>query len=401
MIETSLKHEMNDGNNESISDRFRRAVKLMESSPDRSIELFTSLQHQIASLALFSSNEHVQDVSTQMLPLLAVEHYLAASYLQLPTMTASGQQPPSAESRKRNVTMASDLWASFIQRMLAMELLDDDGKKQYKELIDLSAAMNEGEEESPEMQMIPPPNRDVKIARYKAKKAVESELQRLESLVSRRNRLGCSDNDEMDGHDQESLARSLALSELQLAIQNALEEWAGALRELPMIAMMARAQQAQQLQQSRYNNSTTNDRGQVKPKGSGNNGNELGRSGDGGGLKVTRITKDGMTGQLQIRKEEIRSGVFKPGWNQPTMSLQELAEREVAAAMEREERQKKSEAAAANAPRRFEHVVKDGMEDDADLVDASAALDQKWDDWKDENPRGSGNKRGDVGDRNF
>ena len=165
--------------------------------------------------------------------------------------------------------------------------------------------------------------------------------------------------------------------------------------------MMARAQQAQQLQQSRYNNSTTNDRGQVKPKGSGNNGNELGRSGDGGGLKLTRITKDGMTGQLQIRKEEIRSGVFKPGWNQPTMSLQELAEREVAAAMEREERQKKSEAAAANAPRRFEHVVKDGMEDDADLVDASAALDQKWDDWKDENPRGSGNKRGDVGDRNF
>ena len=43
----------------------------------------------------------------------------------------------------------------------------------------------------------------------------------------------------------------------------------------------------------------------------------------------------------------------------------------------------------------------DGLEDDKDLVDASAKLDRDWDDWKDENPRGSGNKMGDRGDRNF
>ena len=49
----------------------------------------------------------------------------------------------------------------------------------------------------------------------------------------------------------------------------------------------------------------------------------------------------------------------------------------------------------------FTKMSKSEMEDRADLVDASAALDRKWDDWKDENPRGSGNKRGDVGDRNF
>jgi hypothetical protein len=41
------------------------------------------------------------------------------------------------------------------------------------------------------------------------------------------------------------------------------------------------------------------------------------------------------------------------------------------------------------------------MEDDANLVDASAKLDRDWDDWKAENPKGSGNKMGDVGDRNF
>jgi immunoglobulin-binding protein 1 len=70
-------------------------------------------------------------------------------------------------------------------------------------------------------------------------------------------------------------------------------------------------------------------------------------------------------------------------------------------AMERDARQKESEAGRMNEPRRYEQLVKDGMEDDADLVDASAALDRNWDQFKDENPRGMGNKRGDVGDRNF
>jgi immunoglobulin-binding protein 1 len=115
---------------------------------------------------------------------------------------------------------------------------------------------------------------------------------------------------------------------------------------------------------------------------------------------VTRVTKDAF-GQLQVKREEIRSGVLRPGWNQPTMSLEELAEREVRDALEREERQRSAEAEARGGPRRYDQLEKDGAEDDADLVDASAALDRKWDDWKDENPRGSGNKRGNVGDRNF
>ena len=83
------------------------------------------------------------------------------------------------------------------------------------------------------------------------------------------------------------------------------------------------------------------------------------------------------------------------------MSLEELAEKEVAAAMERDEKQKLAEASQKDAPRKYEDLVRDGMEDNSDLVDASADLDRRWDDFKDENPRGSGNKRGDVGDRNF
>jgi immunoglobulin-binding protein 1 len=46
----------------------------------------------------------------------------------------------------------------------------------------------------------------------------------------------------------------------------------------------------------------------------------------------------------------------------------------------------------------MEQLHTDGQEDDAELVDASGALDRQWEDFKNENPRSSGSKRGDVGD---
>ena len=118
-------------------------------------------------------------------------------------------------------------------------------------------------------------------------------------------------------------------------------------------------------------------------------------------LTLTHITQDPITNQLLFKKEVVQKTIFRPSWNQPTMSLSELAEKELADAKERAEWQKQSEEEQKNKPRKYEYLVRDGLEDDANLVDASAKIDREWDDWKDDNPRGSGNKMGDVGDRNF
>jgi hypothetical protein len=118
-------------------------------------------------------------------------------------------------------------------------------------------------------------------------------------------------------------------------------------------------------------------------------------------LEVTHITQDSATGQLLIRREQVKSQVFRPGWNQPTMTLAELGEQERQEAIEREERQRLQEAERMDQPRRYDELVKAGMEDNPEMVDASAQLDRAWDDWKDANPRGSGNKMGDRGDRNL
>jgi hypothetical protein len=118
-------------------------------------------------------------------------------------------------------------------------------------------------------------------------------------------------------------------------------------------------------------------------------------------MEVTHVTRDSATGQIQLKREEIQSSVFRPGWNLPTMTLAEYGETEMSRAREREERQKQTEFEGLRKPRRYEQLVKDGAEDNADFVDASARLDREWDDWKDANPKGSGNRMGDVGDRNF
>jgi immunoglobulin-binding protein 1 len=364
---------------EGMLELFEKALALIGSSPAESVSILTALQHDVAARSLFSSNESIEDISSRSLSLLTLEHYLAMAYCSLP------MGPTEIANRQRHIKSACNLWASFLHRLEQLELINDDDKQQYQDLMEIS--------DGDSSKLTPIANRDAKIARFRVKQEAEKERERLQSLLARRGRLGVAADDEMDGHDEESLERTVALTTVQIAKSEALDEWSNALRELPMIAMMVKAQEDRQGRE-RYTGKSTDAREREPPSASSAlRSNEP--------LKLTHITQNAATGQLTIRKEEIQSQVFRAGWNQPTMSLEELGDREMAAAIERDERQKMAEAGRKHEPRRYEQLVKDEMDDDADLVDASAALDRNWDSFKDENPRGSGNKRGDVGDRNF
>lgn len=357
---------------DSLAERFQRAVAAIESDPGAAIDTLQDIQQQVARLSLWSDNEELTDISTGSLPFLLLEHYLAMALIAIPT------GPSAMIKRKSNLDRACGLWGAFLQQLDRLELLCKDEQQQYQDLI----AVEEQDLSKPP----PSASRDTKIARFRAKQAAEQERQRLESLQARRHRLGIEAENEMDGFDEESLQRSLALTSIQICKAEALDEWSSAIRELPMIAMMVQAEQERQGQE-RYNGQRPHDQRSPPPQPSKP-------------LQLTHITQSA-DGQLHIRRDEVKSGVFRPGWNQPTMSLEEYAERELAQAMEREERQKLSESQQEQQARRYADLQKQGLEDNVDLVDQSAKLDRDWDDWKDENPRGSGNKRGDVGDRNF
>lgn len=356
-----------------MADRLAQASMIIESNPIEALILLKHLQNDVYTVSLFSPNESLEDISSKSLPLLALDHFLAMATMAQPTGLGQSKQ------RLANVRQSINLWSTFLQKLEDLELLSPEQKSDL--LLLLESDQDGDEKDDSAAPSLPPPiSRDAKIARFRAKQQIQSEMARLQSLIQRRQRLQTKDVDEMDGYDQESLERTLAVTALQLHASDALDEWSQALRELPMIEQMIRMEQSrpQQSQQQQHRPPLN-----TKP------------------LEVTHITQDSATGQLLIRREQVKSQVFRPGWNQPTMTLAELGEQERQEAIEREERQRLQEAERMDQPRRYDELVKAGMEDNPEMVDASAQLDRAWDDWKDANPRGSGNKMGDRGDRNL
>lgn len=351
----------------SLLERFRKATS------EKSIKQLQEVQRLSDSLALFSSNESLDDLTTKSIPLLSIDYHLAIAYLNL--------QIESPAERKSNILHSVNYLASFLQRMEEYEILvgGEKTKRELHALLQLDVQHEESDENK--LLTLSTTSREDKIEQFKRKRQLQEESEQLESLMARRRRLGISNDEMMDGYDEESLERTLELSILSVDMLDALDEWKQALRELPMLAMQLKM-------------TSTNPKD--KPYREDSSKPSIERP----PLKLTHITQDSLSGKLQIRKEELRSNVFRPGWNQPTMSLEDLAEKEIRDARQRQETEKVSQI-NKHIPKRYNDLVQEGLEDDADLVDASAKLDREWDDWKAENPRGSGNKMGDRGDRNF
>lgn len=109
----------------------------------------------------------------------------------------------------------------------------------------------------------------------------------------------------------------------------------------------------------------------------------------GPGLQVTEVVL-GAGGELLMREQTIQA-VFVPRMSEPTMSLEEFAEQEMRDAAERE---KSAAAGDGGVVRRYKQLLEAGLEDEADLLEQATLKDREWDNWREENPRGSGNKMG-------
>lgn len=431
---------------------------------ERAISLLLEIQTQMTSLSItISNNESLEDVSTPALELMSVTYHLARAYLMLPTniitptnntmssqSLGSGVGGGSSSSnnpslmRKHNVTTAMEYFHLFLKQLdqLGDGILSEGTLKEYHALLDSEQQLDDdvvnGEAYNNNANTIttnrqnnrrqtpalldPNQLRTMKIQRYQRKQMAQTQKQQLSSLSQRRNRLGLSDNEQLDGHDRESLLRSLHIETLRVYAEEALEEINASIRELEMIDLSIK-----------YNSSSggvgcgslgrsTNGNDDVRMNSRSSRHGVGSTTGDAPPpLQLTQITHNPITGQLQLTKQQvtkggggivststqivqrqqIQEGVFRPGWNLPTMSLEDLAHRETYEAIQRSEAQKLAEANAIYKPRRYDQLERDGMEDDVNLVEASAQLDREWDSWKEENPRGSGNKLGERGDRNF
>eukprot|EP00559_Dactyliosolen_fragilissimus_P008367 CAMPEP_0184861320 /NCGR_PEP_ID=MMETSP0580-20130426/6027_1 /TAXON_ID=1118495 /ORGANISM="Dactyliosolen fragilissimus" /LENGTH=406 /DNA_ID=CAMNT_0027358765 /DNA_START=67 /DNA_END=1287 /DNA_ORIENTATION=+ len=392
----------------SLNEKLRRAQNILNAEgsvdPKNVIEatrVLASLQDDIRRMSIFSTNETLQDLSTASISLLSTEYHLGKSLLQ--------QSIASSSQRKENITKATESLYGFLSRCDNLEIWKGDIQKNYHSLLDLSDR-NESEEmdsnngngrNKARLLMTTGELRDAKIARYRLSKTLTNQKSHLNALSTQRARLGLMEHETMEGHDGEGLMRSLALSELNLYAIDAIEEIHNSNKEMEMLDMAIKLEETRNsinlhrnsMHQTNGSTSMSNMGSRYRPLPPNSKQNKP--------LELTHVTLDPASGQLVMKKEQVRSQVFRPGWNQPTMTLEELGDREVADAIQRSNMQKEAEERAKHAPRRYEQLVRDGMEDDSNLMDQSAVLDRQWDDWKDENPKGSGNKMGDRGDRNF
>jgi hypothetical protein len=414
------------------------------------ISLLLNLHDRITREGLSSSsNEILEDVPTTNLELLSVEYHLGRAHLMLPQTTPdsndshiSGRQPQSAIDRRRNVKIAIEYYFAFLKGLerLGEHMLENETLVEYHRLLDNDDVDDDIDNDDnvdghinnnqlPRRSMNnrsrsnnPALMREMKIRHYQRKKAIEQRKQQYQSQLQRRSRLGLSNDDILDGYDSENLVRAYHIETLRHYAENSLEEISSSMLELEMLQLSIRMnscsndnsnggngnndiRMAKQQQRRVTTTSTTQQQQQQQQQPP---------------LQMTQIVKNPLNGELVllpkhavggqllttnttsiIKRTDIANTIFRPSWNLPTMTLQQLGDIEYANAIHRAEQQRIVESQSLYQPRRYDQLVRDGMEDDSNLVEQSAKLDREWDDWKDENPKVCGNKMSERGDRNF
>ena len=257
--------------------------------------------------------------------------------------------------------------------------------------------------------------RGMKIRHYQRKKTIETRKQQYQSQLQRRSRLKLSNDDILDGYDNENLVRAYHIETLRHYAENSLGEISSSMLELEMLQMSLRMNSSC----SDSNSGNGNDSRMATNQRTAATTTSTQQQQQQQPLQMTQIVKNPLNGELVllpmhasngqlvntttsiIKRTDIADTIFRPSWNLPTMSLQQLGDIEHADAIRRSEMQQIVESQAMFQPHRYDQLVRDGMEDDDNLVEQSAKLDREWDDWKDENPKGCGNKMSERGDRNF
>ncbi|KAK9291497.1 hypothetical protein L1049_019445 [Liquidambar formosana] len=97
-------------------------------------------------------------------------------------------------------------------------------------------------------------------------------------------------------------------------------------------------------------------------------------------------------GSLTSERERIAAKVFQPGFRLPTMSIEEAGLAEMDMMNKWQERNAKLFEEANSSWHKDSRKLGPSEEDDED-DDAAQEKARAWDDWKDDNPRGAGNKK--------
>ncbi|CAG8529623.1 9546_t:CDS:2 [Acaulospora colombiana] len=195
--------------------------------------------------------------------------------------------------------------------------------------------------------------REEKIARYKREKETKVTLMKLQQLLS-----------SIGDDDKEDVNRKHVLTLIDLFIQKSIEQLMSINQEINLLAQMKKRDRRGEASSGR----TNDDRVEVSTRD--DNGPLL--SSNGRILRPFVITD---------KREEMREQVFRPGWRLPTMTIDEYLQQEA----------ERGNIIDGGGQKQSKKVIDDN---DESAIDAETYKAREWDEFKDSNPRGWGNRMG-------
>ncbi|KAG9781356.1 hypothetical protein ABEF93_000725 [Exophiala dermatitidis] len=309
------------------------------------IDALQQCRNLIRKLSLFSTNEEVEDISTQDLQYLTVDYLLADVILK-----SYGQD------RISSVREASALLEDFLTRLDHYGLLSPFDRKLYERFLEQRGGFKIVSSDNPEEK------RKIKMTRFQEEKSLKQKLEYL------RNESGKSNVDDETN-------RNLYLAEIALCVNKAFSSLEMISQELEILSQMRQAEPTRsevpddRREPSRSDGYSERLDGPVTMSGLGRRGGPLL---DPRGKPLQPFT-------LTDKRTQLQQGVFRPGHNLPTMSIDEYLE---------EERRRGGiieGGGNANAPQ------PEPDEDNMEQADAATMKAREWDEFVEANPKGAGN----------
>ncbi|KAI1817968.1 TAP42-like family protein [Poronia punctata] len=303
-------------------------------------------------ISMFSRNESLEDLATSDLPYLLVLYHMAELLQKVSTS--------SPLERKRILNSTREAYEKFLHLLDSYSILSPQDRKLFEDYNEDPTSFSTISTKDPNAR------RNAKIANFKAEKELKQKLDYMRH----------SPRYTEDGGDDEAV-RELYLANVALCIHQTFQSLEGINREMEVIA---------QAPIPLFPQITTVEEDERRRKESIAN-DDYSEKLDApfrlqSGFKGPLLSKEGKPLRpftLVGNRQELQRGVFRPGHNLPTMSIDEY--------LEEEKRRGGIIEGGGEASGRQPEPDEDNIE----KADQETMKAREWDEFKESNPRGSGN----------
>ncbi|KAI0541574.1 TAP42-like family protein [Xylaria digitata] len=306
----------------------------------------------IDKIALFSTNESLEDIATSDLPYLLVLYHIAELLQKVSTS--------SPLDRKSILSSAREAYERFLYLLDSYSILSIQDSKLFEEYTEHPASFSTISTKDPNAR------RNAKIANFKAEKELKRKLEYMRN----------SSRYIEDGGDEEAV-RELHLANIALSVHMTFQGLESINREMevlvhapiPLIPQHTTMEEDERRRKESISNENNSEKLDAPLRLQA-------------GFKGPLLSKEGKPLRpftLVGNRQELQNGVFRPGHNLPTMSIDEY--------LEEERRRGGIIEGGGEASGRQPEPDEDNME----KADVETMKAREWDEFKESNPRGSGN----------